>query len=298
MARRCVDAEVGNTRTSASIYWTFTLNNFTDIEFNILKDEIRLHCIDYRVQEEIGESNTPHLQGYIQAKKKIRPMETFSNKRIHWEKARSPKHARKYCCKEDSATGNYVLDTVEPIILTKPDHPWQLEVLELITKPPDRRIHWYWDYEGGVGKSTLAKWICYHYNAICVSGKAADCKYAIVAYHEKQKKYPKIIILDIPRSTLNDISYDGIEAIENGCFFSGKYESCQVIMNNPHIIIFANAKPNTSHMSTRKWDIIEIKIQKEIPDQTIHNNTLNELQCQTQSQLQKPYDIDILTNNP
>lgn len=277
------DVVVGNTKTTTrippSIYWTFTLNNFTKEEFDILEKEIKTNCLDYRVQEEIGEGKTHHLQGYLQAKKRIRPMETFSNKRIHWEKARSPKHARNYCCKEDSATGNFILDTVEPIILTKPDHPWQLDVLNIIEKKPTRQIHWYWEKEGGVGKSTLAKWICYHYNAICISGRSSDCKHAIVAYHEAKKIYPKIIILDIPRSNIDYISYDAIESIENGLFFSGKYESTQVIMNHPHIIVFANSPPIISNISIRKWNIINIKTQQVVEELKIEHNMLTELHC-------------------
>lgn len=264
---RCVsiksDDEVGNTKTSSriatSIYWTFTLNNFTDIEFNILKDEICLHCLDYRVQEEIGESGTNHLQGYIQAKKRIRPMEAFSNKRIHWEKARSPTHARNYCCKEDSATGNYILDTVEPLDLIKPDRPWQLDILEIISHKPDyRKIYWYWEDVGNVGKSAFTKYLCAKKDALCVSGKSSDCKYAIVKWYETKKKYPKIIILDVPRTNIDYLSYEGIESIKNGCFFSGKYECTQVIMNNPHVIIFANSKPNTNNMSIDRWVIKNI----------------------------------------
>lgn len=137
------DAEVDNTKTSAriatSLYWTFTLNNFSDDDFNILKNEILNQCLDYRVQEEIGECGTAHLQGYIHAKKRIRPFESFSNKKIHWEKARSPTHARSYCEKPDTATGRYILDTVEPLDLIVPERPWQLNILKMISEKPDYR---------------------------------------------------------------------------------------------------------------------------------------------------------------
>jgi len=259
------EEEVGNTRTSSrvstSLYWSFTLNNHTDEQFEILKKEICLHCIDYRVQEEIGESGTRHLQGYIQARKRIRPMETFSEKSIHWEKCRSPKHARAYCCKDDSATGNFVLDTEEQIVLIKPDRPWQLEILELIKKPPTRKIHWYWESIGGVGKTTVTRWLVGKHDALVVSGKSDNCKYAITQYKEKKKIYPKIIVWNIPRSLTKEyVNYEAIETIEDGVFFSGKYESGSVLMNHPHIILFANVPPETHKMSIRKWNIVEIKM--------------------------------------
>lgn len=279
--------EVGNTKTSSristSLYWTFTLNNHTLNEFEILKNEICLHCLDYRVQEEQGEEGTLHLQGFIHCKKRIRPMETFSCKRIHWEKARSPKHAREYCCKEDTATGEYILDSIEPIKLIKPDRPWQLAILNMINnEPDDRSINWYWENEGGIGKSAFTKYLCVKHKALCVSGKSSDCKYAIIKYNEEKKKYPKIVIFDIPRTNLEYINYEAIESIKNGCFFSGKYESSQVIMNSPHIIIFANSPPDKRKLSQDRWNIINLQ---EAPDcqNTSHSmselDNIEQLQC-------------------
>lgn len=253
---------VGNTKTTTRIpvskYWTFTLNNHTEEEFNILKEQICLHCLDYRVQEELSESKTLHLQGYIQAKNRIRPMETFTNKDIHWEKARSPVHARAYCCKEDTATGNYILDTKESIDVIKPSG-WMLDILDIIKEKPDyRTIHWYWESIGNTGKSAFTKYLCHKHDALCVSGKSADCKYAIVQYNEQKKKYPKIVVFDVPRTNLEYINYEAIESIKNGCFFSGKYESGQVIMNTPHIFIFANAKPDVFKLSEDRWHIVNL----------------------------------------
>lgn len=272
--------EVGNTKTSSRVtvskYWTFTLNNHNIEEFEILKKEICLHCLDYRVQKEIGESNTPHLQGFIQSKKPIRPMETFSNKRIHWEKARSPTHARAYCCKEDTATGNYILDTQEQIKLIKPSRQWQIDILNILKEEPDdRTIHWFWEPIGNSGKSAFTKYLCAKHNALSVSGKSSDCKYAIVSYKETKKIFPKIIIFDVPRTNIDYLNYEAIESIKNGCFFSGKYESTQIIMNSPHIIIFANSEPQRYKLSEDRWNII--KIQQEPQDHTSLHKMLSEL---------------------
>lgn len=281
---RCVSQQFrdddGNTKSSSrpatSLYWTFTFNNFTELDFDILRYELSLHCLDYRVQEEIGESGTPHLQGCIKAKKRIRPDEAFSNKKIHWEKTRSPVHARAYCSKEETATGRYILDTMDPVDLIIPNKPWQLEILDIISRKADyRSIYWYWEPDGNVGKSAFTKYLCAKKDALCVSGKSSDCKHAIASWYEKKCFYPKIILLDVPRTNIDYLSYEAIESIKNGCFFSGKYESGQVIMNNPHIFIFANSEPNTNTMSKDRWIIRRITNQTEIPDQTTHNSTLD-----------------------
>jgi hypothetical protein len=83
-------------------------------------------------------------------------------------------------------------------------------------------------------------------------------KYGIVKYIEKHGFAPTSVIIDIPRSRLDYVSYTAIEEIKNGCFFSTKYESDMVVFNSPHIICFANAYPETSQMSADRWKIYEI----------------------------------------
>lgn len=109
-------------------------------------------------------------------------------------------------------------------------------------------------------------------DALCVSGKGSDCKYAIVKCYEIKKKYPQIIIFDVPRTNIDYINYEAIESIKNGVFFSGKYESAQVIMNCPHVIVFANSMPCQNKLSKDRWVIKEIKIEQDLEDQrTLHN---------------------------
>jgi hypothetical protein len=60
---------------------------------------------------------------------------------------------------------------------------------------------------------------------------------------------PKIVFIDLPRSvsTLwnkSFLDFAGVEEVKNGCFFSTKYESKQVLFNPPHVMIFANNYPN------------------------------------------------------
>lgn len=78
--------------------WCFTLNNYTAQEVEHVKSLDVLYLIFGR---EIGESGTPHLQGYVYLKlsrlsamKKLIP-------RAHWEPARgSPEQASVYCEKD------------------------------------------------------------------------------------------------------------------------------------------------------------------------------------------------------
>ncbi len=95
--------------------------------------------------------------------------------------------------------------------------------------------------------------------AIIVGGKASDAGYAIQQYIEKNGEGPKIVILDVPRTKSAEyISYESIENIKNGCFFSGKYEGGMVRFNKPHIIVFANEPPESSRMSADRWNITQL----------------------------------------
>lgn len=79
--------------------WCFTLNNYTESEVN----EFENWCFRYLIYGiEVGESGTPHIQGYIELDKKVRmsAMKKLNNK-IHWEtRMGTQEQAVEYCKKE------------------------------------------------------------------------------------------------------------------------------------------------------------------------------------------------------
>lgn len=93
--------------SSRSRSWCFTVNNYNDEELNILHKEKYKKQIAYAViGEEIGENNTPHLQGYVRFKnqkifdqlKKIYP-------RAHIELAKGSDNDNfNYCTKDNKYT--------------------------------------------------------------------------------------------------------------------------------------------------------------------------------------------------
>lgn len=240
---------------SPSVHWCFTLNNYTADDIKDIQNYSSIKR--YIFQEETGKCGTPHLQGYIEFKKKVRPMSILNNK-IHWEKTKNVNASIAYCSKSDTRSGeifsNFTFD--EELILLNEDnlYEWQKQILkEISIKADDRKIIVYVDKQGGKGKTQLCKLLCAKYNALCVSGKSSDMKYAIVKFKEINGFYPKIILFDVPRCNVNYISYDGLEKIKDGLFFCGKYESCQVIMNCPHIYMFMNEDPDTDMCSADRW---------------------------------------------
>lgn len=262
----------GNTkppRIIASIHWCFTLNNWLKEELDLLLEHVSNGSIkSYIWEEEIGEEGTPHLQGYIEFSKKTRPLELIKIKRIHWEKTRDVKSAILYCYKDfregkisaDKLWTNIKIQKPIKVLSENQLYDWQKEILNVVTSDPDdRSIYWYYEYNGNVGKSAFSKYLAVKHDAMILSGKSADCKYAIVKFHETKGYYPELIVFDIPRTMQDYISYECLESIKNGLFFSGKYESGQVVMNSPHIICFSNEKPDTSKMSHDRWIIKKIE---------------------------------------
>lgn len=73
----------------------------------------------------------------------------------------------------------------------------------------------------------------------------------------------KIYIFDFARTVENFVSYEALETIKNGIYFSGKYESKTVVRNCPHVLVFSNFLPHMESLSLDRWNITEIKKEKQ-----------------------------------
>lgn len=243
------------------IHHFFTFNNYTAEDVRVLEMRFKDICSKYCFQEEVGsETETIHLQGVISCKKRMRWSEFGLSKRIHWEVCKDVKKAYKYCCKEATripGTAPYCYNFTPPIELDiiKRDklYDWQVEIINIISNKPDHRtIHWYWETNGNVGKTTFAKYLSYHHKAIPLEGKKNDILYCAAQFESN------IYIYDIERSLEEYVSYGAIEKIKNGYFMSAKYESEPIIRNCPHVIIFANFEPDYNKLSADRWNVVRI----------------------------------------
>lgn len=254
---------VKSKRISASRRWCFTLNNYTEKDMVALVEKFKGFDLHYIVGKEVCPSTgTPHLQGYIESKGKLcfRPMEKFMTTKVHWEKCKGSRDENvKYCSKD----GDYITNMKVPRPIADPLkgvelHDWQKEIIDLIKTTPDpRHIYWYWERNGNVGKTALCKHICMNYNAIMLSGKASDIKYGIINYIADNKEVD-VAIFHYVRSNEEYVSYDALESVKDGIFYSSKYESKMCIFNSPHIIVFANFAPNYDAISLDRWIVTEL----------------------------------------
>lgn len=247
-------------QTSPAKYWLGTFNNYTEEECTVLVKELEQKCEKFIMQEEVGENGTPHLQMKICFEKKARPVGAFTSKKIHWELSKMWK-GWEYCAKDNTHIGRRWTKGVVIPRKIEVDEPygWQLKVVDICKKEPERRvIYWFWSPKGGVGKTELCKYIRMNFNALMVCGKASDMKCAIALRQKNEKPFPDILLMNIPRS-IEHISYGGLEEIKDGIFFSGKYESDDIIMPTAHLIIFANQEPDYEKMSEDRWKVFDIR---------------------------------------
>ena len=254
--------EGGNTispstkQISPAIRWCFTLNNYTNEEYSSIIDIFRIKSKLYIIGDEIGECGTPHLQGYVEFKSKLRPLGLFSFKRIHWEKAKGSKEENiTYCSKQNVIAS---LGLPKPIKVLSNLYDWQSKIETIaLTEPDDRSIYWYWDDTGNIGKSAFIKYmIVKHKVLFCSGGKHTDIMNLVF---NQDMDTCNCVMFDIPRANKGHISYASLESIKNGMVCNTKYETGVKIFNSPHVFVFANFPPDDeSQLSNDRWVITKL----------------------------------------
>ncbi|QGH72493.1 MAG: Rep protein [CRESS virus sp. ctmn412] len=247
-------------RVNRSRSWFFTYNNPPENAWAQIIDTFENDQCEYVFQLEQGD--TVHYQGVIRYKN---PRENWPQISCHWERCISWRSAIKYCSKVQTRIdgpwtnidGLKFRDTIKDPLQNKKLYPFQQEILDIIkTDSNDRVIYWYWEPNGNTGKSSLCKHIMLRYKACLIGGAAKDNFHCVSSYLEDNDL--KVCLIDIPRCSMNSVSYKTIECIKNGIIFSGKYESNYKIFNSPHLIILANFPPNTDMLSEDRWVVKRI----------------------------------------
>lgn len=248
------------TQVAARLHHFFTYNNYdSTIVPTICTTFKKFGCVKYAFQEERGECGTPHLQGIVSFKRRIRDTALKLPKEIHWEKPRDVDVCYEYCTKPETRCGErwtFGIEIPYEFRLEKP-YKWQQDIIELVqTEPDDRKIYWIWDSEGNKGKSMLIKHLAMNNGALFTSiGKYADI---INLVFNTNMTDTRIILFDLPRNNGNNISYNAIEAIKNGMICNTKYETSTKFFAPPHVIVFANMPPDYTKLSMDRWVVREL----------------------------------------
>lgn len=173
-----------------------------------------------------------------------------------------------YCMKEDTRVEGPWMDkkteekkkwTYNEEDLLTTYYPWQQQVIEMIRQPVHPSIiYWFYDREGGFGKSAFGKDCAYRLHMPLITAAKASDILNLVSKMPNRPGYIFNIVRTINASVMDEL-YCAMETIKDGCFINTKYETFQVIMNKPHIIVFSNHLPKMSALSARRWCIVDME---------------------------------------
>lgn len=133
-------------------------------------------------------------------------------------------------------------------VVFKPRDGWQVELVNYLeTEPDPRKIRWFVDEVGNVGKSFFSRNYDRRRSYVITGGKHADIYYAY--------DYEPVIFIDLARTKEDQVPYEVMENFKNGYFLSTKYEVKRMKFNIPHVVVFSNFHPDQSKLSMDRWDI-------------------------------------------
>nr|WAE42990.1 MAG: replication associated protein [Cressdnaviricota sp.] len=248
------------------LHWFCTWNNYPKDEVEAFYDRCANECEYFNFQEEIGASGTPHIQGAFKLKTKARlgKMKELSHL-AHWEQCKNPLAAQQYCRKEgkDGLAPGGKRYIYPPLVKVLPDNllkPWHHTILGMMkTEATYRDINWIYDPTGNNMKSAFVKKCAYELGTMFITGgKGSDILHMVAEHLEKKYPVNWTLMIDYPRTLEGKVSYPAIEMIKNGFWSSPKYEGKKVIVNHPHIFVFANWLPEITAMTADKWIIWDI----------------------------------------
>ena len=245
-------------RVNLSKTWCFTWHEWDMDHLDHILDQLKDENIKYIIGEESGsEGETRHLQGYLEAPKRIRPIEYLKwPKEVHWEQRKGSRADNcKYCSKEGGKVHSWGLRPIRPLKIVKPTG-WQELVVDLVEKEPDdRTIYWFWEDTGKRGKTQLARYLCHTQGAIYLQG--AKRHVLATAYQHPECD---CFIFGLPRTCEDYVSYESLEALKDGLFHSGFGTDAtgMCLRNPPHIVVLANFSPERTKLSEDRWHVREI----------------------------------------
>ena len=234
--------------------WCFTFHNgLSEISSIVPILEDKAKC--YIIGEEYGNSGeTPHLQGYVEFKVKLRPKELLPSS-IHWEKAKGTKADNEgYIRKEGNQIWSKGFRSPPKCISEDDFYSWQKELVEKFRQPCDwdcRTIYWRYG-KANIGKTQFAKWLCINLGAVVIGGKHRH----MLAQVQNSNAPIYIVLLSYGDE---EVSYRAIEQIKDGLFTSafGTDNNKMEIRDAPHLLIIGNEPPNKDNKNFHptKYDV-------------------------------------------
>ena len=187
--------------------------------------------------------------------------------------------------------------------------PWQESLLEYVQQPCDREIFWIIGKEGNEGKNWFQKYVKSWLGARRVV-TGIDIKANNASIFQALRKCPivtaDIFLFNIGKSMnkFDQINYDALEKMKDGEAFASKYNSQQLKIRVPNVVmVFSNSPPdfkelakvrfrvfniNNNQLEKKRKNIVEIKYAKEKKESVdSHSNSDSDVDSET------PHEYDL-----
>lgn len=237
--------------------WFITKHDYTITHIDCIK-EIKAEKWAY-CKEECPTTKRKHLHIFLKLKNAVtirKLKKIFGDSKIEKCKGNDDQNLL-YIMKDGNYESSFKKEEPEwEVDIIKELREWQEDLMEkLKNRPNDRTVMWYYDTLGGKGKTAITKVLLKTRKCILVGGRNQDVINGIDNYYEENKKYPQIVIINLPRSK-SEVSYSAIESVKDGLCVNTKYKCRFHMFASPHIIVFANREPIKEMLSEDRWDIV------------------------------------------
>ena len=178
--------------------------------------------------------------------------------------------------------------------------PWQESLLKYVQQPHDREIIWVVGKDGNEGKSWFQKYVKSVFGTRRVV-TGIDIKANNASIFQALRKCPivtaDIFLFNIGKSMkkFDQINYDALEAIKDGEAFASKYDSQQLKIRVPNVVmVFSNSEPYTWKLAKVRFEVFDIeKDQLQKRNKVGNGNTSMEMPKQIIQNKNSDSDSDI-----
>lgn len=253
----------GNTkRISPAKNWCFTLNNYTELEMNIMDPILKEYCdVAFYSKEHGANTGTPHLQGFLRFKTKRRPKSVFNQvDRIHFIKAKgSLEDNMAYCSKEAEFSFRLGVPRVPRIYSYTDLFPEQRALVDYLQTEPDERTICVVSGGYGCGKTSVARHLMWYERALIL---CTTRRHSLAVVLQNQDR--SIFMFDLSAEFSSEPTsefFELLEELKNGIFCSGFMKhTAPCLIAHPHIVIFSNYKPDgwCTEMDKKRFKVFEL----------------------------------------
>jgi hypothetical protein len=144
--------------------------------------------------------------------------------------------------------------------------PWQMELMKHIDNPSDRKILWVQGEKCGEGKTWFQKYVqsLLGRRRVVAGGINIHSNSASIAHALSKRPLATTDIflfnLGKARNREQEVNYSFIEDLKDGNVFASKYDSKELMIKVPNIVmVFSNSTPDVKELARDRWEIFSIE---------------------------------------